>query len=221
MTTSYYEEIIMLHDNNATQDAVKNKLIEIGIFDLFEPAWLKYNQAGIFEKIVYYTAYSYSWESKLLIIGQDPIKYKTNISNKIGLSKQVAEELINLKDRGISTMFLAYLNLYQNNLDFTHLESYKLLYKSVMDDINNYKELSKDANSDDDSDYLDEKIKRMEKAEKMLSFIKKYEEKIKKDYRAITIPEQELSENLSRKDNFQVTSLAIENSPSIISKSNG
>lgn len=212
MTISYYDEIVMMHENNESQQYVKDKLTEIGIFDIFEPAWEKYSPKDLFEKIVFFTAYSYSWESKLLIIGQDPKKYKANIASKLKLPKDITEELINYKDHSITLVFQHYLNLYKNNLDFTHLESLKLLYNNVMDDINNYKEKAEGSNN---SDEIDEKIKKMEKADKMLGNIKRYEEKIKKEYRAILQPAEELDENLSRKDNFQVTSLSIEESPSI------
>lgn len=201
MVISIYEEIVSL--DKATQQDMKDKLVQLNIHEMFEHALAIYPE--VFKQIVIYTAHAYSYESKLLRIGADWQKNKNDIAVKVGLPEEYFGKVVNLEDKRLTECFGAFLNMYHDNMDFIHLINLKETYQEVII-------LSKTTQDDAGKSDISARIKMMQTAEELLESIETQENKIKSRYRILNNPLKDFEHAIA--DN-RSNPLKLENNPLI------
>lgn len=208
MTYSIYDEICLLEKNNATNKDVRDKLIEIGIYNIFSEAYEKYQESGTFRLVVYFVAHGYSYESKKIIIGMDWKKCKLSIAAAVKLPTDHYADIIDMKDSMMQNCMNNFLNLYKQNVDFVHVQHLKDMYQRIIEMGTKFK------TEDDGSADLKDNFTNITRAEELLDKIRRHELKMKKEYRSLTSPMEELSSVLPT--NFKVDSLNVEHSQYIL-----
>jgi hypothetical protein len=204
MTYSLYEELDLLYIKGTTEKELKGKLVDLGIYGIFSEIYDDpiYTERRAFVKIVMFIVYCYSYESSKIIIGKDFGKIQADVARELELAEDIALELMELKVQSFATACLRFMNLYEDNVDFVHTQKLKQMYRRIID-----QGTTTDA---DGKSNLDDNFENINRAAKLLDMIAVHEEKMRKKYKLLKTPSEELGKKLA--SNYRIDSLSVENS---------